>query len=572
MLRSPQKPLLLDAVLLSIFAVLITLHPYYLRCQINFFELGLYLPGIDGVLKGGIPFRDFFHLRGPMELYVPALLMKIFGEHVAVLSTYFYVGTVLTLILCIFLSKQLFRTRLFFLLLIPVLIGKTFPRVVFTYWGGMRFALGILAMLCAIKYFKTTRFIWMFLAGVAACFGLLTSVEIGVCAFFGVVCALIVSHIFKVQKRKDVYKAAGSFLGGACLIGIPYVIYLVSQQALVPMVDSFYSVVANMENVFDLHHIENTPSNIFEAILAMINPNHDNFKHMTPAYLYLFFGGYLFLRWKKKKLNNKDLALICLAGYGVLMYNKTFRAIGGSQFEMSLQPEKILYFILLEKAFLFFRRKDMLVFHSKEGARLPRIAKPANANWKIYLASFFVFGVVVSSVLYPIQRYNRRFYAFKYVRNLILRKDMKELLPLHDQNMVEINTPRLHSMVVPKWQAEELVQLFDIINAKTKKTEEVFMFPEIGAYNFVVDRPFLGRFPMYTFTWFNDKWHADFDKELRGAPPQVVVVDKDPGDAFPKIYFKVEKNKKRYFDVLGFIKGNYTVIAQTKNFLVYQLN
>ena len=74
-----SEPRYLDVLILGIFTVLITLKPHFAHGKINIFEVGLYLPGIQSVLNGEIPYRDFFHLRGPFELYMPALLMKLFG-------------------------------------------------------------------------------------------------------------------------------------------------------------------------------------------------------------------------------------------------------------------------------------------------------------------------------------------------------------------------------------------------------------------------------------------------------------------------------------------------------------
>ena len=61
-----------DVIVLCLFTVLVTAHPYFLYQKINLLELGLYLPGIDALGRGLIPYRDFFHLRGPLELYIPA--------------------------------------------------------------------------------------------------------------------------------------------------------------------------------------------------------------------------------------------------------------------------------------------------------------------------------------------------------------------------------------------------------------------------------------------------------------------------------------------------------------------
>src|SRR5690349_13599884 len=137
-------------LLLSLLIVALLWNPYYLHQQINLFELGLYLPGIDGILHGKVPYRDFFYLRGPFELYVPACFMKIFGEHLAVLSTYLYIGSVLTIIAAVLIASEVLETKIFLWILAPLLVARTFPRVVFTYWGGMRYVWGLLTVYAAV--------------------------------------------------------------------------------------------------------------------------------------------------------------------------------------------------------------------------------------------------------------------------------------------------------------------------------------------------------------------------------------------------------------------------------------
>src|SRR3990167_7967176 len=124
-----RKPRGIDLFFLAAFAIFITLQPYFLYGELNYFELGIYLPNINALLDGQIPYRDFFHLRGPLELYVPAFFMHIFGENAAVLAAYFYVGTVVTLLIGIWIAKDLYRTRLVLYLMVPVFVGRTFPRV-----------------------------------------------------------------------------------------------------------------------------------------------------------------------------------------------------------------------------------------------------------------------------------------------------------------------------------------------------------------------------------------------------------------------------------------------------------
>src|SRR5580704_2149514 len=92
---------------LMILALAMMWDPHYLDRELNLFEWSLYLPGIDAISQGQVPYRDFFHLRGPFELYVPALFMKIFGFRADVLATYFYLGTVLGILTAVLITFEL---------------------------------------------------------------------------------------------------------------------------------------------------------------------------------------------------------------------------------------------------------------------------------------------------------------------------------------------------------------------------------------------------------------------------------------------------------------------------------
>ena len=69
-----------DLFVLSALTVLIVWNPLYLHGEINIYELGLYIPGINSVLHGGIPYRDFFYLRGPLGIYVQAFCLGGGGQ------------------------------------------------------------------------------------------------------------------------------------------------------------------------------------------------------------------------------------------------------------------------------------------------------------------------------------------------------------------------------------------------------------------------------------------------------------------------------------------------------------
>ena len=112
------------------------------------------MPGINAILDGLVPYRDFFYLRAPFELYMPAFLMSVWGQDLTVLYVYFYAGNVLCLVMGVLIAKELFRTRLILYLMVPILVARTFPRVIFSIWGGMRYAFGLIVLWCFIKFLR----------------------------------------------------------------------------------------------------------------------------------------------------------------------------------------------------------------------------------------------------------------------------------------------------------------------------------------------------------------------------------------------------------------------------------
>lgn len=545
----------IDVLILSLFSVLITLHPYYAHGRINMFEVGLYLPGIQAILGGAVPYRDFFHLRGPLELYVPAFLMKIFGVHINILYLYFYVGTVLGLILCVLIASELYKTRYVLYLMVPVLIGRTFPRVVLTYWGGMRYALGLLAVWFIIKFFKNDKSRWLLGAGVVSALASLTSIEIGIYAGLGALAALAISFVLRVQDRGLLAKGLGMYFAGIALIVVPYGLYLAANSALIPCLDSMMTIVTNMQKVIDPHLVSVYPRNFVEAFAAMVNPVHTNFKHMTPSYLYILVLVYLFFRYRRKEFAREDLILVCLGVYGFIMYNTGFRGIWAAQFEMALQPEKILFFFFVETFLLaaidFFRRKGTAL---STGLRY-----------------FLIIAIAGSSIGYAIQRYNNRFFAFKFLRNKLSGKEISSLRPFQETGWRALSLERGRWVIVPEEQADELEQIDDFVRRNLRPGEPLMTYPELGTYNFFVDRPFAGRFALSTFSWFNDRWHEEYMRQLSLEKPRYIVLEKDISEYWKAVYLVPAANRRKFDQMMDFIHSNYVLIHETPRSGIYRL-
>ncbi len=564
-----HPPKTLDAILLSVFVVLVTFQPYFLHGEINIFEVGLYLPGINAILQGLVPFRDFFHLRGPFELYMPALMMKMLGVHLGVLYLYFYIGTVLTLILCVLIAKELLRTRYVFYLMVPVLIARTFPRVVFTFWGGMRYAFGLLAVLFAIKAYKKHSSVFMFFSGIFSMCGFFTSFEIGIYSIMGIVFSLIFALVFKLLDWKNVFRKFLFYCGGLALVGIPYVIYLVAQGALKDYVEAIYVMIVRFRHVINTHLVSTYPQNFSEAFRAMINPLSVNFRHMTPSYFYLVLLGYLVYRIRKRQIDTSDIGIVCLGCYGFIMYNTAFRSIWAAQFEMALQPEKVLFFFILERGYMLFLAKKREWVSYLQSFSFGR-TKERVLRFKLGVIYFLFIAFFMSSMGYSLARFDRRFFTYNYVKSKILGKEAPKFRLALDENSRPLTIARAKNIIVPATQADELEVIIPLIQKISLAEDVVFMYPELGTYSFLADRPFLGRFPLATFSWFKEEWHKELIQAMRTVKPQYIVWPKQPPPLWEEVYFGSPGNKEKYDEMMSCIHTDYREFSRTPQSIVFK--
>ena len=526
----------------------------------------MYLPGIDAILRGLVPFRDFFHLRGAFELYVPALMMKALGVNVSTLELYFYAGTVAGLLMCVLIAKEIFKTRLILYLFVLVVTARTFPRVVFTYWGGMRYALGLLALWCVIKYFKGQKSIWMLGAGIIAACGLFTSVEIGVASIFAILGVLVFTIAFQIQDKKTFLKSLGLFFGGCAIVGIPYCVYLLATGSLYPFIESLYTVVFSFPKVINNRFASVYPTNLAELIVAMVNPIGENFRHMTPLYTYIFFLVYLWRAPLKKKAQATHLGLLSLTLYGGVIFYAAISNLYGARHEMALQPEKIVLFFIFEGAYLLAleKRRNFMAHAAPVDVR-------NRNNIKCWLVNAVIFFFVAFSIGYSLDRYNKRFFAFKFLKNLAAGKPFSAVQPLDPAESKALTIERARGMVVPAAQADELETVVNFIQKNTKPGEAVFMYPELGAYSFLAGRPFVGRFPMATFAWFNEDWHKELFAQLTTQKPRVAVVAKSFWPDQEKIYFAREDNRRKYDEVMNLIRAHYDLVLTAPESYIYVL-
>lgn len=539
-----------DVVFLMFLVVLLTFNPFYLNRSLDLIELGIYLPGINALGHGLFPYRDFFHLRGPLDIWFPAKLMQGLGPNLSWLCLYFYVGNVLCLMLVVLLAKELARSRCMLYMMIPTIIVTTFPRVFYFMWGGLRYALGILAVWMLVRGFRRLKVWWCFAAGMITVMASLMSIEIGVYVFLGMAVASILALVTKACERSWLWKAVMAYMGGCCLVAVPFVIYYAFHHALIPYMEMTLTLVFNMQKVLNGQMGQFYPSNFSEAMAAMVNPGNINFRYMTPSYLYLALFIYLAGRLKHKIFGMTEVSLVVLGTYGFIMYNNGFRSFWG-HFEMALMPEKVLYFVLMEAALLWLWQR-----------------RPAFHQGYAYLIQILIAVLFLSSLGYVVARLNHRCFVVQFLTDKWEGRSIQRLKYFSKEPYTPLTLDRAKGIQMPTQQVQALEQDINFVTQYTQLDETVIFYPEMGAYNFLADRPFLGRFPTAAFAWFKESWHQEFVRDFKQNRVRYIFLSKLDDNR----WWSYPPNRLRFKQTLQLIKQNYHCIAETPLSYIYERN
>ncbi len=532
-----------DVVWAALFVVVLTFQPHYANGPLNLFELGLYLPAIDGVLHGLVPYKDFFYLRGPLEIYFPAMMMKVFGENVSILSFYFYAGNVLCLVVACLIGAELLRTRFIFYVFVPSLVARAFPRVVFTYWGGMRYVWGLLFVYVMIRAFKTARGRLYFFAGVLAACAAMTSIEIGVCCFLSSVVLFFMMRSIRNGGPYGQIRLWGLYVLGGLAVLVPLLLYFWQVKAMVPFIEDIQTVVFRSHPTFMTQLTSNSPRTFFGFLKAMA-PGTNNFKYMTPLYCFLLMTGVLAWRYCRNSFGSLEFSLAVLMVYAFVLYLAAFRIIEGGQFETALQAEKILYFFALEAMVLWLLPKY-------------RVA-----------AILFLIGNLLVSWGYALDRYNKRFPVFTLIRSQLDHK-FHAKQEAHGVKLKLLTFDRARGVRTSFHQAEELESVVSIVQHYTGVQDKIFVYPDMGSYYFLCARGFIGRYPIGTLAWMREAWQQELMQSLNTQMPKLIVLKKQLEEDYTKVYFKRASNEEHFKGVVRFIDDHYVLISTTPASEIY---
>ncbi|MDO8603481.1 MAG: glycosyltransferase family 39 protein [Candidatus Omnitrophota bacterium] len=536
-----KTKLSIDYVLLAFIVIFITLQPYFKHGVLNYYELGIYLPGIDALFHGEIPYKDIFILRGPLEIYIPAFFMQIFGKNISVLEAYFYFGTVLTMVLYVLLARRVYKTRIFCYLMALVFIARTFPRVNFSNWGGIRFGLGALALLSFILFLEKRTKFWILLSGIFSGLGFLISFEVGLFSACAVFTGIIFYYFFKFDRPQ--FNLVIFYVAGACLALIPFFTYIYIQGGVAVYIKELFSAIFHANAVINMPWLLGTPQN-FKEFLSALSPFNHNIKYMMPFFFYCGICIYIFTKVIRKSVSLKDIIIISISVYGALLYYSSFRDIEGPQYLMAIQPVVVLAYLFLDEIFSRFL---------------------TGVSYKKAIAYVLLLIVACYSVAYPLQRFQKRFFIVKYFKEFFIEKKGLKII-FKDEPYSKLELDRAQGIVVPDYQKLELEKVSAYIMSHSSGRDIVFAFPDLGIYNFLTARPAPGRLKTPMFSYYNPEWHAELMKDLALQKPKFILNRKQ----YPEMDPFMPRIKKYQDKIHAYIDQHYKLTLEAGNIQLYE--
>jgi hypothetical protein len=145
----------------------------------------------------------------------------------------------------------------------------------------------------------------------------------------------------------------------------------------------------------------------------------------------------------------------------------------------------------------------------------------------------------------------------------------KEAL-INGSPVTAVDFPRVKHMTIPVWQAKDLEQLKTFIDEHVPAHEVVWMYPELASLYFILDRPWVGRFPMASLSWMDEGWFADYEKTLENHPPRYAILSKMKQFYFNTAYFLVPANRMKHERMMQFLYNHYVMEGQTPSYLIYR--
>ncbi len=290
-----------------------------IMAPLNYYDEGLVLVNAENVLRGDVPYRDFWTLYAPGYYYMLAAVLRFFGMSVFV-ARVFDVLQRAVLVLAVYGVARRFVSRpaaLLPLALVALWVGSTtfysypvFPALTYT----------LLACLGLFRYFDLGRRRWPALAGAGVGLALIVRHDMGAYALLGLGLGLLVHE----AGGRRAWRSLLLYAVGAAAVAAPFYLYLALAGSPRAMWNDLVVFPATSFRAY-----RDLPKPALLSILKAANPEarEDWLRFYLPLLAYALAGvallaSHLRRRAKGLPLLAGDAPLVALAATGLLLFNQ----------------------------------------------------------------------------------------------------------------------------------------------------------------------------------------------------------------------------------------------------------
>lgn len=548
-----------DYILFPAILVMLSWEPNVLNGYIDHLESGQYLSGVNAILDGKIPYKDFFYLFGPLQLYIITVVMVLFGKTVAVFKLFFFTNYIISFLVIYLLTRQVVKNRWisYAISLICVIeIPHAFWATAFDYG---RMALGLINLILLIKFIKNGKAIYLVCAGALSGFTLFYTIDIGIFSVLSSAALILlyattekplqITQIFSHSLKNGLY-----YMAGFAFIAVPFLLFLAMQGGLLPYIQTaFYAIPKYHMKVWGQAVVPfpwaglSASNTLIPTILSI------PFKMYLPFLVYAVTSLYLAASFTAKRWDKDKVIITLLTIYGAMIYWGSFRAMQTAQFLVALPPCIIIFGIYIEKI--------LDLTHNTSGKR------------KIGAAgTILLYAIIAVIIIYFMFSEKKYFVSIdKWYEYQTRKKEFSAAYvhPVHIEklDLVKPSIKWLGNVNIPSWQNEQFKFVVDYLDKNTGKDEPVFTFPEHAIYNFLAHRPAFSRFYIAAFAWTKEDWRKELMEELAAHPPRVIVYS----TKLSNLAISIGRKQELLPEISDFIKKNYNETESFEGVIIYTL-
>lgn len=312
-------PLAAALILLAALAVLLV----PIKTPFNIYDEGFAVFNATRVLRGEIPYRDFWAIYPPGQFYALAALFKVFGTSLLVSRLY---DTVVRFAIALFIwliARKTTSPPLAYaaLAIAALLLGSA---GFYAYAVFPAIALGLLAILCLLAYTDSGRRAWLITAGGITGLAAFVRWDIGLYAGVSVAAALTLFHLWSVAaggKPPATARAAASDMAvlAASALAIALVCYGAVGMAsgFGPLWDQVVAVPATL-----LHEVRWLPyPPLFPLFPDSMDADFWPWLHFyAPLLIYVLAFGVYALRARRSVFDTRSAGRVATTIFGLLLF------------------------------------------------------------------------------------------------------------------------------------------------------------------------------------------------------------------------------------------------------------